>query len=132
VSNPESEDVDAIRAFYGLFNILIALGSLHSTPSLEGRLASSKAVTGDTFFDRAEHLITERTMSHNTILSVQVYILMAHYLQITGNVNKCWVMVGTAIRTAQGLGIHLSPASESQAQQEERRRTWSFCLQMDR
>lgn len=129
LSNPGCEDPDAVRAFYGLFNVLLALGSLHSTTPRE---SGPTHAAGDMFYDRAEQLISERSMSHNDILSVQVFILMAHYSQVTGRVNKCWVMVGTAIRVAQGLSIHLSPSSESQAQQQERRRTWAYCLQMDR
>lgn len=63
---------------------------------------------------------------------VQDYALMAHYLHTTGMVDKCWVTLGTAIRLAQGYGIHVDRVSESQAQQQERRRTWAYCVQMDR
>lgn len=130
----EAEDIDSIRAFYALFNILIALGSLHATPMRENSSSATTTsrTTGDLFYGRAESLINDDAMDHNNVLSVQVFILMAQYLQTTGKVNKCWVTVGTAIRIAQGLGIHLSPPSESQAQLQERRRTWAYCIQMDR
>lgn len=87
---------------------------------------------GDVLFGRAESLITDNAMDNSCLLSVQTRILLAQYLLTTGNVNKCWVTVGTAIRVSQGFGIHLSPPSESQAQQQERRRTWAYCIQMDR
>lgn len=116
-----------MRAFYGLFNIVLALGSLQIK---EGTSTATRR--GDVFFDRAESLMADKSMDHDSLTSVQVFILMAHYLHTTGKVNKCWVAVGTAIRTAQGIGIHLCPASHSRAQQQERRRTWSYCLQMDR
>jgi hypothetical protein len=133
-SNPavETDDVDVIRAFYALFNILLGLGSLHA--SLTYNAPHGKSTNSDVgrYYDRAENLISGKAMSHNSLLSVQVYILIAQYLQTTGEVNKCWVAVGTAIRLAQGLGIHLDHPSESQAQRQERKRTWAYCIQSDR
>ncbi len=126
------EDVDAVRAFYALFNVLIALGSLHTSQKAEDNNTAAKMTQGQVFFGRAEQLMSEPSMEHNHLLSVQAYILMAHYLLITGKANKCWVATGTGIRIAQGLGIHLNPPHESQAEQQERRRTWAFCIQTDR
>lgn len=129
-----ADEVDSVRAFYGLFNIIIALGSLYSVPENSNALDGKQTApaTGDVFYGRAESLIADSAMNNSCLLSVQTRILLAQYLLTTGNVNKCWVTVGTAIRVAQGFGIHLSPPSESQAQQQERRRTWAYCIQMDR
>ncbi|KAI9155697.1 arylsulfatase [Paramyrothecium foliicola] len=131
--NDEGNGVDYMRAIYALVNIMIALGSLYAdasnkSPSSEQSVTSTSYI----FYERAESLITRKSMDHSNLLSVQVFILMAQYLQTTGLVNKCWITVGTAIRIAQGFGIHLDRTSESQAQQQERRRTWAYCIQMDR
>lgn len=71
-------------------------------------------------------------MDHGSIQLVQALILTAQYLQSTDMVNKCWVTVGIAIRIAQGIGIQLDLASESQAERQERKRTWWCCVMMDR
>lgn len=125
------EDVDFIRAFYALFNTLIALGSLYTREGSTG-ISPLDQSKGNAFFERAENLMSQKANGNDNLVSVQVHILMAQYLQTTGKVNKCWVAVGTAIRIAQGIGIHLCPSSESQAHLQERRRTWSYCIQMDR
>lgn len=126
----ENQDVDSIRAFYALFNIILALGCLWS--SNHGTSDSAQRAQADVFYHRSEALVSTAALNHGNLLSVQVYILTAQYLQITGKANRCWLTVGTAIRIAQGIGIHLNPGVESQAQQQERRRTWWYCIQMDR
>ncbi|GJC81845.1 sorbicillinoid biosynthetic cluster transcription factor 2 [Colletotrichum liriopes] len=70
-------------------------------------------------------------MDYGSIQLVQALILTAQYLQTLSLSNKCWVVVGMAIRVAQGIALHLDVAGESQAQREERRRTWHSCELLD-
>ncbi|GKT84676.1 hypothetical protein Ct61P_02526 [Colletotrichum tofieldiae] len=71
-------------------------------------------------------------MDYGSIQLVQALILTAQYLQTLSLSNKCWVVVGMAIRVAQGIALHLDVAGESQAQREERRRTWHPCELLNR
>lgn len=71
-------------------------------------------------------------MDYGSIQVVQALMLMAQYLQTLTLSNKCWVVVGMAIRVAQGIALHLDVAGESQARREERRRTWYACVLLDR
>jgi L-cystine uptake protein TcyP (sodium:dicarboxylate symporter family) len=71
-------------------------------------------------------------MDHGSTQLLQALILMAQYLQTLNLSNRCWVVVGMAIRVAQGFALHLDVEGESQAQREERRRTWYSCVLLDR
>lgn len=129
-SSPEEEEsVHSARAFYALLNILMALGCLFPGTGEPSNKARSR---GDTFLDRSQSLLSQASLDHASLTLVQAHGLTAQYLSTTGLVNKTWVTLGIAIRIAQGMGVHLDHDSESQAARQERRRTWWYCVQMDR
>ncbi|KAH7311356.1 fungal-specific transcription factor domain-containing protein [Stachybotrys elegans] len=135
---PGYEDIPSIRAFYSLVNAVLAMGCLWTANLRDAdrvkhdALASTQRTDPAIFYNRAEKLLSGAHACHGNLLSVQAHITMALYLQLAGDVNRCWLAVGMAIRIAQGIGIHLNHAAESQAQREERRRAWWCCVQNDR
>lgn len=94
------------------------------------RLGSDR--THEQFAQRATRLLSLDLMDYGLIQLVQALLLKSQYLQTLSMSNKCWVTVGMAIRVAQAIGLHLDIAGETQAQREERRRTWHSCELLDR
>lgn len=120
-------DVHLLRAFHATLNIALALGCVF--PRTKSPSSSRRAKN---FFERSQALLKDADVDCGSVQLVQSLILTAQYLQSTDMVNRCWVTVGTAVRVGQGIGIHLDRRSESQAEREERKRTWWCCLLMDR
>ncbi|KAK8005891.1 hypothetical protein PG991_012188 [Apiospora marii] len=117
------------RAFHVTLNLVFALGCTYHFAS--GGPVSFKE-NALVFFNRSQELLKDADLDHGSLSLVQAFLLTAHYLQSTDKINKCWLAAGTAIRLAQGIGIQLDMASESQAERQERRRTWWGCILMDR
>jgi hypothetical protein len=57
---------------------------------------------------------------------------MGGFLQSTNRPNRCWNVVGMAIRIAQGLGLHVESTGGDLVERETRRRIWWGCVLMDR
>ncbi|KAH8882256.1 hypothetical protein GQ53DRAFT_847654 [Thozetella sp. PMI_491] len=125
---PLDGSVHTTRAFYATLNIIFALGCIFPSQDEESPYREGAHV----FIDRSQALLKDMDPEYGSIQLVQALVLTTQYLQTSGMVNECWVTVGTAIRVAQGIGIHLDVASESQAGREERKRTWWCCLLLDR
>ncbi|KAK8078631.1 fungal-specific transcription factor domain-containing protein [Apiospora saccharicola] len=117
------------RAFHITLNLIFALGCTYHCASGGPVPFKNNAVV---FFDRSQELLRDADLNHGSLSLAQAFLLTAHYLQSTDKVNKCWLAAGTAIRLAQGIGIQLDLASESQAERQERRRPWCGCILMDR
>lgn len=125
-SSPKSEQI-----FHCMFNLILALGCRFSTRATRP-LTTTLDKSERTFFDRATTLLTIDLMDSCSLQLVQTLLLMAQYLQNINLSNRCWVVIGMAIRVAQSLALHLDIAGESQAQREERRRAWYLCILLDR
>ncbi|KAK0112702.1 hypothetical protein ONS95_014439 [Cadophora gregata] len=95
-----------------------------------------RATLAATFFTRAQDLIHESLWSVGSIQTVQCLLIMGQYLQSTSNAHQCWMVIGHAVRIAQGLGLHLpqSNAYENHSAQDSEltRRVWHGCILMDR
>ncbi|KAI1045989.1 hypothetical protein LB505_013872 [Fusarium chuoi] len=66
---------------------------------------------------------------------VQCLLVTSQYLQSTYNPHQTWMVIGSAIRMAQGLGLHLPETSANRPDPGERellRRIWYGCVLMDR
>lgn len=67
---------------------------------------------------------------------VQCLLLMGRYLQCTNNPHQMWMAVGSAVRMAQSLGLHihdsLSTSEIPEAERHFRARLWHSCVYMDR
>ncbi|KAH7380595.1 fungal-specific transcription factor domain-containing protein [Pyrenochaeta sp. MPI-SDFR-AT-0127] len=123
------ESVHSLRAFFSIFNAVLALGCRHSKRT-NAKLSTTNSA--NTFFERSQQLITHESSDHGSLQLVQALVLAAQYLQGSDKINRCSCSIGLAIRVAQGIGIQLDDPCESQAEREERRRTWWCCVLMDR
>lgn len=94
---------------------------------------SERQQAADTFFGRVQKTIN--FWKSSTTQTVQLYLLIAQYLQSTDDPHQCWMFVGLAVRAAQGLGFHLSETLmpiASPKQRELALRLWNGCILMDR
>lgn len=119
------------QIFHCILNLIFALGCRFRSMSARTQRPGSDK-TQETFFNRATRLLSLELMDYGSIQLVQALMLMSQYLQTLNLSNRCWVVVGMAIRVAQGIAMHLDIEGESQAQMEERRRTWQSCVLLDR
>lgn len=66
---------------------------------------------------------------------VQALILCAQFLQSTDEPHRYWTVVGTSIRMAESLGIHLPSTYQKLRVPSERvlaKRVWDCCVSLDR
>lgn len=123
-------DIDE-RIFVATLNVILALASqLVESLSVEQREESSNR-----YFERAQELLPMNTWGSGSLDLVQYLLLTSQYLQSTNQPHQTWMVVGSAIRTAQGLGLHLPETSAELSELSERellRRIWYGCVLMDR
>jgi hypothetical protein len=85
------------------------------------------------YFRRAQYLLRLPVWERGSIELIQCLLIMSQYLQCTNNPHQTWMVVGSAVRIAQGLGLHLSEVSPSNDQTAAlKRRVWQACIVMDR
>ena len=128
-------------------NVLFALAcQLSDTLKPEDREDSARS-----YFRRAQELLQLDLWDVGSAELIQCLLLMGQYLQSTSSPHQCWskfttppsnsiahectVIVGHAIRIAQGLGFHLPEASLKFRSKNERqfsRIIWHGCVLMDR
>jgi len=112
--------------FYCIVNLVLALGCQFST------FSKDSIHSGNTFFNRAKTLLGLSIFDVGTLEVVQALLLMGGYLQSTNRPNRCWNVLGMAIRVAQGLGLHIERSGGDLVEREIRRRSWWGCVVMDR
>lgn len=110
---------------------VFALGALFSDPD---RLPAQESESlAETLFVQAKELCDlDNLDDKGSLMVVQALLLMGHYLHVK-RVSRCWHIFGLAIRTAQGLGLHLSDINNKfgVVEREVRKRCWCGCLVMD-
>ncbi|KAK6209866.1 fungal specific transcription factor [Colletotrichum tabaci] len=119
------------RTFVSILNIILALSTqlVESTPPEQRDRASQG------YFTRAQDLLRLSLWDTGSIELIQCLLLMSQYLQSTNNPHQTWMIVGSAVRIAQSLGLHLPETSLELPSEGERdlvRRIWHGCLLMDR
>ncbi|KAK4511983.1 uncharacterized protein ATC70_003982 [Mucor velutinosus] len=114
--------------FQCTLNLVFALGCQLSPDTNE----NEREVASDVFFQRSKRLLHFDILEAGNIKVVQALLLMGQYLQCTKLPGRCWIVVGLAIRVAQGIGLHLERKSENQLDRELRRRLWGGCIVLDR
>ncbi|EXL65366.1 hypothetical protein FOPG_18402 [Fusarium oxysporum f. sp. conglutinans race 2 54008] len=116
--------------FHAILNMVLALGCQRSDqiPSAQRNQFS------DSFYRRSYRLVSIETLDFSSLQIVQLLLLRAIYLHYTTYADRCWNMVGVALRVAQGLGLHLeqTASSKNQLKREMRRRVWHNCVALDR
>ncbi|KAH8660825.1 fungal-specific transcription factor domain-containing protein [Tricladium varicosporioides] len=117
--------------FYSTLNIIFALGSqYYSKLTPEEKIAQA-----DQFYQRSRTFMSLDTLDNPCLADVQMLLLVGIYLQSTRYANRCWTIIGIALRTAQGLGLYREPnntSQESQLKREMRRRIWYNCFMLDK
>lgn len=86
----------------------------------------------DIFFQRSKKLLHFDILEEGNLKVVQALLLMGQYLQCTKMPGRCWIVVGLAIRLAQGLGLHLDRIEKNQLERELHKRLWGGCIILDR
>ncbi|KIY01104.1 uncharacterized protein Z520_02656 [Fonsecaea multimorphosa CBS 102226] len=119
------------QTLYCLLNLAFALGSQFSQAIDPGQ----RRVVGQSFWNRARKLFAPHTHDGASIERVQCMLLMGLYLQSTCETYECWMTIGSAIRMAQSLGLHLAQSTTrvlAFREIEISRRVWHGCVYMDR
>ncbi|KAI3573491.1 fungal-specific transcription factor domain-containing protein [Fusarium oxysporum f. sp. albedinis] len=116
--------------FHATLNMVLALGCQRS----EQIPSAQRNQFADSFYRRSHRLISIETLDFSSLQIVQLLLLRAIYLHYTTYADRCWNMVGVALRVAQGLGLHLEQTapSKNQLKREMRRRVWHNCVALDR
>ncbi|KAL6916560.1 hypothetical protein FSST1_008055 [Fusarium sambucinum] len=119
------------RIFMATLNVILAL----STQLLESQSLDQREQSSEAFFHRAQELLPMNPWEPGSLELVQCLLVTSQYLQSTYNPHQTWMVIGSAIRMAQGLGLHLPETSSSRSDLGERellRRIWYGCVLMDR
>ncbi|KAJ5548146.1 hypothetical protein N7513_005380 [Penicillium frequentans] len=113
--------------YYGL-NVVFALACQFSDIIQVEREATSEA-----FFHTSKPALDVDYLEAGDLALTQTLLLMAHYLQGSRTPNRCWHVIGTACRLAQGIGLHSDVGNKhrSFAEIQVRRRVWHGCVMLD-
>ncbi|TGO41160.1 hypothetical protein BHYA_0025g00100 [Botrytis hyacinthi] len=116
--------------FHATLNLVFALGCQYSKDIPPQR----KSSFADELYRRSRRLLNFEILDALQLSLVQLFLLTGVYLQSTEHANRCWNVVGLAIRTAQGLGLNTENNSHrtSQLSYEIKRRVWHCCTLLDR
>jgi hypothetical protein len=117
--------------FVATLNVIFAL----SVRLSEALTPEQRDEASNQFFQRAQELLPLNIWHTGTLEQVQYMLLISQYLQSTDYPQSTWMVVGSAVRMAQGLGLHLPDTSADRSNADERellRRIWHGCVLMDR
>lgn len=117
--------------FLATMNLIFALGSKLS----EMVELSARSKIADGFYQKSRKINNLEVLDSSSLQSVQLLLLTAVYLQSSDRVERCWNVLGLAIRAAQGLGLHTEnnlTVMPPQPVLEMRRRVWYNCVSLDR
>jgi hypothetical protein len=116
--------------FHAILNMVLALGCQY----IEHIPATQRSQFADSFYRRSQQLISVETLDFSSLQIVQLLLLRGLYLHYTNYADRCWNIIGVALRVAQGLGLHLEEAvaPKNQLNREMRRRVWHNCVALDR
>lgn len=117
--------------FHCMLNVAFALGSQFSR-NIHPR---QRKDIGQKFWDRAQTLFNPYLHFEASLERVQCLLMMGLFLQSTCESHQCWMTIGSAVRMAQSLGLHLSSSSKDNdgaRKVQIARRVWHGCVFMDR
>ena len=115
-------------AWFGLVNLVFTFGSNHV------QVVNRVTINCSRFFRRAKTLVFSSLFQAGNIDIVQSLLLIGQYLHSSLELEHAWIVIGLAIRLAQGLGLHLHVGNftTSVVEQEVRKRVWWGCFVFDR
>ncbi|KAF8535992.1 fungal-specific transcription factor domain-containing protein [Trichophaea hybrida] len=120
------------RTWLALLNLVMAMGSRASTETDVS--TEEKYKTAELFYQRGHALCNGYLLRLASLDSVNLLLLMSHYLQSTRKPVQCWTTHGVAIRIAIQLGLHSTQALQRYPplERELRKRAWYGCVLLDR
>ncbi|OAL57103.1 hypothetical protein IQ07DRAFT_582349 [Pyrenochaeta sp. DS3sAY3a] len=119
------------RIFLSILNSMFALAVQSQEsfdPTTRERLSSK-------YIGRAHSLLHLPIWERGSIELIQCLLLMSQYLQCTKKSYQTWMVAGSAVRVAQGLGLHLPEIWTTPPRDDTaalRCRVWRACIIMDR
>ena len=119
------------HTFLATLNVVFAL----ATQLYESQTPEQRDESSNVYFNRAQDLLPLNTWDTGSMELVQYLLLSSQYLQSTDHPHQTWMTVGSAVRIAQGLGLHLRETSTEHPDANQRellRRVWYGCVLMDR
>lgn len=119
------------RTIVSTLNAVLAL-SVQLQESLDSK--QRERLSGK-YFQRAHALLHVPVWETASVDLIQCLLLMSQYLQCTNKPHQTWMLVGLAVRIAQGIGLHLPEIWANPSLDEDaalKRRTWQSCIIMDR
>ncbi|KAJ5939616.1 hypothetical protein N7466_002750 [Penicillium verhagenii] len=129
-SNP---NVRPGKRWLAILNLIFAIATRHSL--LMGLPPHSEAESHLVYFTRAWRLGIDNValLSHPNLQQVQVEGLAAFYLLCVGQVNRSWIILGVAIRSAVTMGLNLRSESNmiGHLSKEIRYRVWWALFMLD-
>jgi hypothetical protein len=128
--SPALGDSIGKAVLYSTIDIILALGCQYYVELLP----QQRLDLANQMYEKSRKSVSIDTLDTTSLPILQLLLLTGVYLQGTRYANRCWNIVGIAIRVAQGLGLHLDIGhkTESQLDQEMRRRVWHTCVMLDR
>jgi hypothetical protein len=119
--------------FISSLNAIFAL----STQVQEHMEPKEREEASETYFHRAWTLLNPGSIiwEPGSLEIVQCLLLMGRYLQCTNHSHQTWMAIGSAVRIAQSLGLHViepTPSRFSDRDKQIRRQLWRCCVFMDR
>lgn len=119
-----------------IFHAMLNLGFSMGCPFCTTIPPQDRSSRASKFFRRAQRALLFNVLEADSLPSLQFLLLTSLYLQQISHAHGCWNTNGLAIRTAQGLGLHIddevSPCSPSRLETEMKRRIWHICVTLDR
>jgi hypothetical protein len=118
------------RTFVASLNVILAL----ATQLVEDLQPAERDRLGNEYFQRSRALLPLDPWHSNSVELIQHLLLTIQYLQSTNHPHQTWMLVGSAVRTAQSLGLHLPETTIGlePRRQDLLRRLWYGCVLMDR
>lgn len=127
------QSADVSREWLATLFTIFAIGSYYAHVSSQEKSTSS---VHDRYFSQAlaisQHLRNERSRAHVCLLLIKCFYLLA-----SGQTDKCWTTLGTAIRIAQSIGLHAEDdvpslcSNRGVVEREMRRRAWHSLYVLD-
>ncbi|CAI4214111.1 unnamed protein product [Parascedosporium putredinis] len=111
------------RIFVTTLNVIFAL----ATQLVESLHPEQRDDSSNIYFRRAQDLLRLNLWDAGSFEVVQCLLLMSQYLQSTNNPHQTWMVVGSAIRTAQSLGLHLPETTADMTDLEQREMLRRIC-----
>ncbi|KAE8410641.1 fungal-specific transcription factor domain-containing protein [Aspergillus pseudocaelatus] len=119
------------RIVVALVNIVFALGTQVSRAvPPEQRQKAAK-----TYYDETQNSLSGISWDKSSLELVSCLLLTGVFLQTINRPQRCWMVIGYAIRMAESLGLHMPEygiGTQSRRWTQLARRVWHGCVLMDR